>query len=117
VSFHLGCDHPEIKVVGGWHPSHQNIFPILGENGEAFAKKLTAAVFLLTAGDDNANVKPGGEYEAWLKSRAGHQHLLLHEFPDMKHGWVSRGDAADEKIARDYKEAMRLSTQFFQSHL
>jgi len=37
----------------------------------------------------------------------------IHEFPDMLHGWVNRGDLSDPKVARDVRLAMDLATTFF----
>ena len=39
------------------------------------------------------------------------------EFPDMTHGWTTRGDLSDPKVERDVKKAMEEATKFFQKHL
>jgi hypothetical protein len=38
-------------------------------------------------------------------------------FADMQHGWTTRGDLSDEKIARDNEEFIRLMTDYFNEHL
>lgn len=38
-------------------------------------------------------------------------------FPDMAHGFTTRGDLNDEKIARDNAEFIRLMTDYFNEHL
>jgi len=41
----------------------------------------------------------------------------IHEFPEMMHGWVNRGDLNDPKTARDVRLAMDLGTAFFRKHV
>lgn len=39
------------------------------------------------------------------------------EFPEMKHGWVPRGDSTVEAVARDVQAALEASIAFFKAHL
>jgi len=39
------------------------------------------------------------------------------DFPDMSHGFVSRGDISDPKVARDVRAAVDLAVSFFKKHL
>jgi len=41
----------------------------------------------------------------------------IHEFPEMNHGWVNRGDLNYPKVARDVRLAMDLATAFFRKYV
>jgi len=41
----------------------------------------------------------------------------IHDFPEMNHGWVNRGELSDPKVARDVRLAMDLATAFFRKHV
>lgn len=34
-------------------------------------------------------------------------------FEDMLHGWVTRGDLKDEKVARDFHKAIHIAQDYF----
>ena len=70
---------------------------------------------LLPAGNDPPNLKEGGEIVAIVQDKAGA--CKTREFPHMSHGWVIRGDATQEDVARDVKEAVGEVTQWFTQHL
>lgn len=38
-------------------------------------------------------------------------------FPDMKHGWTSRGDISNPEISRDVSEFWSLTVAFFNKNL
>ena len=38
-------------------------------------------------------------------------------FPDMKHGWVTRGDMSDSKVERDVKKGINLALSFFAKYM
>ena len=75
------------------------------------AKKVTCPILLCPAGNDGADVKDGGEVQAAI--RAKNLTCKCVEFPEMKHGWVPRGDASDDNVARDVKLAIETCTNFF----
>ena len=37
--------------------------------------------------------------------------LEIVTFPDMKHGWTTRGDMSDPKVDRDVKKALNLALE------
>lgn len=39
------------------------------------------------------------------------------EFPDMVHGWMSRGDTGDETVKRDVEKAMTCIVDFYSKHM
>ena len=57
-------------------------------------------------------MKPGGVGEKVLGDK-----LTIVEFPDMVHGWTTRGDMKDEKVNRDVKKAIQLALDFFKKYV
>ena len=43
--------------------------------------------------------------------------LEIVTFPDMKHGWTTRGDMSDPKVDRDVKKALNLALSFFTKYM
>ena len=76
-------------------------------------KALQMPVLLLTAGNDPDTLKAGGEGAAAGAAKGG----ATHDYPEMSHGWMSRGDIKDESVARDVKLAMEKTLDFFKLHL
>lgn len=74
-------------------------------------------MMMLPAGGDPDNTKPGGEMNKLFDTKPFGVHCHYQEFPDMEHGWVPRGDASDETVARDVKAAMELAKGYFKKHL
>merc|ERR1712166_1169864 len=70
-------------------------------------------VLLMPAGNDDDKIKPDGEGTQAL-AKAGGKSVC---FPDMIHGWCSRGDLKDEKVKRDVEAPMALGIAFFAEHL
>lgn len=70
------------------------------------AKHIRCPAYLFPAGNDPSNVKPHGEVIKILQDKFGSDKCGSHEFPDMVHGWTTRGDTSDPKVKRDVKKAM-----------
>ena len=70
-------------------------------------------VLLMPAGDDPDNSKPGGEITGLVEAKGGASEV----FPEMKHGWVSRGDITDAAVKRDVEAALTRSIAFFKTNL
>ena len=71
-------------------------------------------VMLMLAGNDDERLKDGNELGSIVMAREGSSVV---EFPEMSHGWMSRGDIKDESVARDVKLAMEKTLDFFKLHL
>ena len=91
-------------------------------NGEGAADKLAervkAAQLLLAAENDTPFVKPNGSVHKILQERAdiGPKSDVV-EFPDMKHGWVNRGDIADAAVKAGVKKAWHdFALPFIKAH-
>ena len=72
---------------------------------------------LFAAGNDPDDVKPGGSFEKILRAKDFGRNCVFVAFPDMQHGWVSRGDDRDPVIKRDVEKALHLTFEFFQQNL
>lgn len=104
-----------IKVGGACHPS-LGIGPLLfGESVASQAEAVKCPIVLCPAGNDPADVKEGGLVEAELKKRG--VDIKIRAFPEMRHGWVPRGDAKDAAIARGVQEALQEVSAFLTANL
>lgn len=106
-----------ISAGAGCHPSLQ-IGEILFEPKQMVndqAKNVTCPILLCPAGNDPDFVKENGSVQTIITKDKGLTCDICH-FPDMVHGWVPRGDASDEKVARDVKAAISEVTSFFSKH-
>jgi dienelactone hydrolase len=94
----------------GYHPSTRLEAFFGGDETAMLKDGIKMPTKFLTAGNDSDiyNNKDGMGKAALEKSGGG-----VVEFPDMLHGWVSRGDVADEKAKRDVQRAMDLTIEFF----
>ena len=70
---------------------------------------------VLTAGNDRPNMQPGGAIIAGLQARG--VRVDAHVYPDEKHGWVTRGDLANEATAIAVDDAMRRIVSFLAEHI
>ena len=52
------------------------------------------------------------DVENWVKNVAGKK-IEIHEFPEMEHGWVPRGNASIPEVKRDVKLALQKTVDFF----
>ena len=73
---------------------------------------------LLQAGNDPENTKPGGAVHQALQQHLGFgSKCVVEEFPDMKHGWLPRGDLSQPAVSRDVAAAMKKVLAFLHQHL
>ena len=101
----------------GIHPS-LNVEQIFGRKDIELAHAVGATpLLLLPARNDSPLVKPAGECVAALAAaRSVAPDVVSVEFPDMTHGWCSRGDDADPAVARDQKLAIDMTAKFCLEH-
>lgn len=108
------------RLVAGASP-HPSLYNICLRSGENNAREIVARcknpIMLLTAGNDRVEEKPGGEVEDVLSKKEFGKECYFREYPDMMHGWFSRGDQKNEKIARDVESAFSELQTFFQRYL
>lgn len=103
-----GCScHPSL-VVGKM---------LFNETEESQAKSVKCPIMLMPASNDpQENYGEGGDVTLGVRG-AGFECKTL-TFPDMKHGWVPRGNAKDDPaVRRDVAQALGFASTFFSSHL
>ena len=66
----------------------------------------------MPADGDHENTYPGG-----LGKKVMGDALEIVTFPDMKHGWMTRGDMSDTSVDRDVHKALNLAMTFFGKYL
>lgn len=81
------------------------------------ASKMDRPCLLLPASNDNA-VKVNSPIVKCMARARGDvpENEISVEFPTMKHGWVSRGDARDSEIAQQQERALQMTTDFIKEH-
>lgn len=113
----LGLGALPIKCGVGVHPSFNTEGLYWGKESDVVANIGSKPVLLLPAGNDSEKIKAGGEHvRALAGARGVGEDEVSVEFPDMKHGWVSRGDGAKPDVARCQEEAMCAIVKFFEEH-
>lgn len=85
---------------------------LLDENEEEILKNIKSPQLFMPAGADPASTKMGG-----LAKKILGDGLEVIEFPDMRHGWTTRGDLSDPTIERDVKKAFNFVLAFFKKYL
>lgn len=102
-----------LKCGVGPHPSIKLEEYAFGKSQADLCKAVAMPVLLMAAGNDPDNVKEGGELVDIFKGKGGGGL----DFPDMSHGWFSRGDLADEKVKRDTDVTMKRTLEFLEKNM
>jgi len=108
--------YPEVKACVGMHPSHSPIAAgILKENESDLLEpcKGKAKVLFFPAGSDHENVKTGGLAQKIL----GEDSCKIIDFPEMEHGWTTRGDLSDAKVKAEVERAVTEAIKFFEENV
>jgi len=106
--------HPLISAGVSMYPSHSTVIKVMKENEKDILAQIQdgSKQLFLPSAQDHKNVRPGGIGETVLGSR-----LKIVEFPDMKHGWTTRGDISGEEVKRDVGKAIKRAVEHFETHL
>lgn len=106
--------HPLISAGVSMYPSHSPIMKVMKEKEKDILAQIqdSSKQLFMPSAQDHDNVKPGGMGEAVLGSR-----LTIVEFPDMKHGWTTRGDISVGEVKRDVGKAIKRAVEHFETHL
>lgn len=87
----------------------------MGGSEAELTKKVKVPVFLYPAGNDAPNIKEGGELVQILQDKFGANKSGTLEFKEMAHGWVVRGDLAQENVKRDAQLALEHARKYLDS--
>ena len=101
------------KAIMGPHPSLGVEGWIYGGSHVKLAETIKCPSYLMPAGNDPEDVKEKGEITEILVKRFGSELAGSTSFPDMMHGWTTRGNLADEKVSRDFHKAVHLTQEYF----
>jgi dienelactone hydrolase len=102
----------DFKAAVGCHPATALETAVYQGDEIAMLKDLRQPTLFLWAGNDSKIFVDDGEGKKALEATGGG----VEEFPDMLHGWVSRGDVGDVTVKRDVERAMSLTLSFLDSH-
>ena len=88
---------------------------VVGLGAVALCRAVACPSLLLPAGnDDKALYGEEGSLVAALKE--GNAASAMRVFPDVTHGWTTRGDITDAAVARDTQIALDLMLDFTEKH-
>lgn len=108
-----------MKCGVGIHPSFQveAVHHWGGDETELIQNMGAKPILLLPAGNDSPNLKVGGKHTKTLaEARNVPEDTISKEFPEMKHGWVSRGDGTLAGVAKCQEEAMDATVKFLEQN-
>ena len=104
--------YPMVVAGVSMHPAHSEIMAKLGEDEEEIMRRVGNKQLMMPSMNDSSHVKPGGLAERILGDR-----VEILKFPEMMHGWTTRGRLEDEKVNRDVRKAVNKAIQFFKTNL
>jgi dienelactone hydrolase len=96
----------------GCHPATGLEAAIYQGDEIAMLQALRQPTLFLWAGNDSTIFVGDGDGRKALVATGGG----VEEFPDMLHGWVSRGDVGEASVQRDFEKAMSLILSFMETH-
>mmetsp|Transcript_29661 Transcript_29661/g.30148 ORF Transcript_29661/g.30148 Transcript_29661/m.30148 type:complete len:119 (+) Transcript_29661:130-486(+) len=108
------------KCGVGMHPSF-NLEQIHGGTELSLAKEIGSfPYFLMPAGNDSSAMKVGGECVIVMASSRGNdvdETDVSLEFPNMAHGWNTRGDPTSDDNIKDAQQlALKKCVEFIENH-
>jgi len=104
--------YPGMKAGVSMHPSHTKLSALLGEDEKELLAGVICPQLFMPAKEDSPETKPGGLGQQVLGDK-----LEILEFPDMHHGWTTRGDMSMENMERDVKKAMQAAVDFLKKNV
>lgn len=121
------CEMNLFRCGVGFHPSIKIESMVFGGDQEAIVRNAAdnAPLLFCVAGNDLDNLKPskGGELAQIIMASSKSRHASSSddhkaaprcvEFPEMIHGWVSRGDTRIDKVREDASASLNLAVDFF----
>lgn len=104
------------KIGVGIHPSWA-LEAVFGRKEEDLATAVDKSPFLFLPAS-NDELKVGNPVvEMLAKARGIEQDKVAIEFPEMVHGWVTRGDSTDEKVKEAQDKATTLAADFVKEYV
>jgi len=97
----------------GCHPTTILEKAVFGRDEEAMMDALKQPTTILWAGNDVDTYTGEGSNKKAIEKTGG----KVHEFPDMQHGWVSRGCISDAAVKAGVETAMTNIKEFLETHM
>jgi len=97
----------------GCHPATVLEAAVFGRDEMEMINAMKQPTKFLLAGNDSPIYKEGGDGKKALEKSGGG----VTEYPDMLHGWVSRGDVSNEKVKVSVEKAINELVSFFSKNL
>lgn len=114
VGFKASAAGFPLKAGAGAHPSIR-LEEYHGSTPKKLSELVNCPMMIASARNDPPNVQEGGTVEQILKARFPQS--FIKSFPDVDHGWVSRGNLEDPVISQSVSEALSAITTFLQENL
>merc|ERR1712179_16702 len=108
----------EFKAGASFHPATSYVVEtLLKQKLYEILDEVQCPQLVLTAGEDSENEKPGGlASRVWNVTPIGPQ-CEIREFPDMEHGWTTRGDIRQPAVENCARAAFNSLKGFFDNHI
>jgi len=108
----------EFKAGAAFHPATSFVADqLMQEQLYEILDEVQCPQLVLTAGEDSENEKPGGIADrVWGVMSIGAA-CELREFPDMSHGWTTRGDIRDPAVDNCARAAFNSLKGFLDTHM
>lgn len=108
---------PLVSGHVSFHPSWKAETTLNGPDGiEKLTRRIKVPQLLLSAGNEIDEVKGGGIVQQVLREREDISKLsAVVDFPNVKHGWVNRGDLEDPEIKANVDRAWQLARDFLKA--
>ncbi|XP_075260642.1 putative carboxymethylenebutenolidase isoform X2 [Convolutriloba macropyga] len=103
-----------ISAAVSYHPA-LGLAAVFGSSPVELTSKVTTPQCLLPAGNDPADVKPGGEVVKTLEDNK--VPVESKDYPDVQHGYMPRGDLSDPKVVEACEDAEKRTYSFFEKYL
>ncbi len=100
------CVHPSVRLEEMMFKQSQN----------DLAELIQCPIAMFPANNDPENTKPGGDFQKIFSKKSFGSECVFVAFPDMEHGWASRGDDTKPEVKRDIEKVLKLSFDFLNKH-
>jgi dienelactone hydrolase len=114
ISFKASAAGYPIQVIIGAHPSIR-LEEYHGRTSEQLAEMIKCPIMLASGRNDPPNVQENGIIEQILKRK--YPISKIESFPEVDHGWVTRGSLDDPIIVRNVTDALQSLSNFLENAL
>jgi len=118
VVFKTAAEFPNDITCGvNCHPSVRIEEMAFKRSQNELCESIKCPMAVFPAGNDPENCKQGGDFQKILEKKDFGKDCLFVDFPEMEHGWASRGDDTKPNVKRDVDKVLGLSLDFFGKNL